>query len=724
MNDLAIDASALARLCASYGIATDYRDVFGVVHRVAPGTQRALLAAMGVKIDNPADIEAAWRARTATTFGRRLPPVYVVRTGEAISLPVNLPQGESQLRWRLVLEEGEVRTGVTAVDFSGGTHEQLEGATFLHARVALPVAPPLGYHEFTLERDDAEEAMPLIVVPTTCYLPPAFERGERRLGLAVQLYALRSEQNFGIGDFGDLKRLVEGLAPRGFATVGLNPLHALFPHNPEHASPYSPSSRNYLNVWYLDVSAMPDVRASAAAQALLNAPEFAARLNEARRRHNVDYVEVALLKLPVLQAAYRHFLTLDAAHERVRAFRDYVQAMGESLKLQSIYEALQAYLHGRDRKFWGWPVWPQEYRSPMLPAVKAFAEAHAQEVEFYAYLQWQADVQLGEAAQAARSAGMEIGLYRDLAVGVDIAGAEAWAHQGLYAHGATVGCPPDEFNLKGQNWGLPPYVPGALRDAGYAPYIATLRANMRHAGALRIDHVMGLLRLFWVPPGEDAAAGAYVHYPLDDLLGILALESQRHRCLVVGEDLGTVPAEIRAALNAARVLSYKVFYFERGADGNFLAPRDYAQQALVAVTTHDLATLPGFWSGADLEERAALRLFPSPALEQAQRAAREQDRERLLAALQEEGLLPDLPPANGRLPATVLAAVYAYIARTPSFLMLVQAEDLQGDEVQVNLPGTTSERPNWRRRWAFELEEFLTSATLKAVAHTACERRG
>jgi len=724
MNDLSIDAAALARICATYGIATEYRDVFGVVHGVAPATQRALLAAMGVKIDNPADIEAAARARKAAMLGRRLPRVYVARAGETITLPVSLPQGETQLRWRLVLEGGDVQTGVAAVDFSAGTNEQLEGASFLQARMALPVAPPLGYHELTLERDDAEEAMPLIVAPPTCYLPPAFARGERRAGLAVQLYAVRSTQNFGIGDFGDLKRLVEGLAPLGFATVGLNPLHALFPHNPEHASPYSPSSRNFLNIWYLDVAAMPDARESAAAQALLNAPEFAARVNEARRRHNVDYVEVALLKLPVLQAAYRHFLTLDAAHERVRAFRDFAQAAGESLKLQSIYEALQAYLHGRDRKYWGWPVWPQEYRSPLLPAVKAFAEAHAQEVEFYAYLQWQADVQLGEAAQAARAAGMEIGLYRDLAVGVDIAGAEAWAHQGLYAHGATVGCPPDEFNLKGQNWGLPPYVPSALRDVGYAPFIATLRANMRHAGALRIDHVMGLLRLFWVPPGEDAAAGAYVHYPLDDLLGILALESQRHRCLVVGEDLGTVPDEIRTALQAARVLSYKLFYFERGGDGRFLAPRDYAEQALVAVTTHDLATLPGFWSGADLDERAALNLFPSPALEQQQRAAREQDRERLLAALEAEGLLTDLPPPNGRLPAAVLTAVYAYIARTPSYLMLVQAEDLQGDEVQVNLPGTTGERPNWRRRWAFELEEFLTSAALKAVANAARERRG
>lgn len=290
----------------------------------------------------------------------------------------------------------------------------------------------------------------------------------------------------------------------------------------------------------------------------------------------------------------------------------------------------------------------------------------------------------------------------------------------MYALEAGIGAPPDDFNLNGQDWGLPPLVPERLRDAAYAPFIATLRHNMRHAGALRIDHVMGLMRLYWVPPGGTPADGTYVSYPLDDLLGILALESQRNRCLVIGEDLGTVPDQVRQALRPLGVLSYRLLYFAREADGAFLRPADYPAQALVAASTHDLPTLRGYWQGHDLDVRRTLDLFPSQEVREQQIVARARDRARLLMALEREGLLPPglsvHPVAVPDMTPELAAAIHVLVARTPAKVMMIQPEDVLGQVEQANLPGTTDQHPNWRRKLPLNLEEWQSDPRVLALA--------
>jgi (1->4)-alpha-D-glucan 1-alpha-D-glucosylmutase len=505
---------------------------------------------------------------------------------------------------------------------------------------------------------------------------------------------------------------LEQWARRGAALVGVNPLHALFPHDPARASPYSPSSRLFLNVLYLDPEQIEDIHECEAARDLLASVAFRSRLDALRAPELIDYAEVAQAKRGVLEQLYASFRSrhLEQGGPRAHAFRVFQQRGGQALELHALFEALQEHFHRLDPGIWGWPAWPQAYRDPASAQVREFAHDNRARVEFYQWLQWQADVQLEGIGQRSLEHQLGVGLYGDLAVSVDRGGAEAWAGQDLYALSASIGAPPDDFNLNGQDWGLPPWIPRRLRAAAYAPFIATLRANMRHTGALRVDHVMGLMRLFWIPPQTGAQQGAYVRYPLDDLLGILALESHRNRCMVIGEDLGTVPDAVRDALRRAGVLSYRLLYFERKPGGEFNAPAEYPTQALVAASTHDLPTLAGFWTGRDLELRARLKLFPSEEVRQQQLLARVQDRARLLAALGREGLLPDdgrLDPAATREFSVQLGrALHLYLARTPSKVLLVQLEDVLGALDQINVPGTTDQYPNWRGRLATELERW------------------
>jgi 4-alpha-glucanotransferase len=362
--------------------------------------------------------------------------------------------------------------------------------------------------------------------------------------------------------------------------------------------------------------------------------------------------------------------------------------------------------------------------------VKAFSAAQLERVEYFEYLQWEADRQLGRAAEMGREGGLSIGLYRDLAVGVDPCGAEAWSDQELHVLGATIGAPPDLLNLKGQNWGLTPVNPIVLRRRGFAPFIANLRANMRHAGALRIDHVMALQRLYWVPSGREATEGAYVSYPMNDLLRVLALESQRNRCLVVGEDLGTVPTGFRDRMREANILSCRVLLFEREADGAFASPDQYPALAAASVGTHDLATLTGYWMGRDIEWRRSLDLYPTPEHRSRDEAERVVDRQRLLEALTREGVLSaDAGRATMRemtAPAFSFelgAAVQRFLARSKAHLVLAQIEDLLGELEQINLPGTLDQHPNWCRKLSVALDELLQGQALTQLAASLNEAR-
>lgn len=711
------ELDALHELARLHGVQLLWHDIWGVEREVAEPTMRALLAAMHVPAENDGQVHAALHARQVELWCERVPPVMVVRAGEQpvrmlLRLPCALdarpltlslqPQSGPPRSWRFLpdtLAEQE-RARVDGVPHVARQLELLE-----------PVEP--GYYRYALSDDEQPLGEgTLVAAPRTIYMPPAL-RGEARVwGPAIQLYALRSRRDWGIGDFTGLRQALEQWAARGAALVGVNPLHALFPHDPARASPYSPSSRLFFNTIYLDPERIEDIHECEPARGLLESTAFRARLDALRKRELIDYVGVAQAKREVLEQLYASFCSRHLAQgsPRAHAFRAFQQRGGATLELHALFEALQEHFHRLDPAVWGWRVWPQAYRDPASEQVREFAQANRARVEFYQWLQWQADSQLEGIGLHSQELALCVGLYGDLAVSVDPGGAEAWAEQDLYALTASIGAPPDDFNLNGQDWGLPPWIPQRLRAAAYAPFIATLRANMRHAGALRIDHVMGLMRLFWIPQQSGARQGAYVHYPLDDLLGIVALESHRNRCMVIGEDLGTVPDAVRDALHRAGVLSYRLLYFERRPDGEYKAPAEYPAQALVAASTHDLPTLAGFWEGRDLELRARLKLFPSEEVQQQQVRARAQDRARLLAALQREGLLPDGasldPAAMQQLTAQLGRALHLYLARTPCKVLLVQLEDMLGMPDQVNLPGTTDQYPNWRRRLAMDLERW------------------
>ncbi|HMM75628.1 MAG TPA: malto-oligosyltrehalose synthase [Gammaproteobacteria bacterium] len=700
------DEDTLALRAAALGIDAGFHDVRGEWHAASADTLRALIACLGATADTAA---APW-------------PAAIVRRRAALDAPLRVRLPADRRLDGLHLEVGHE-------DGSTARHPAplRRAADGLELALALPPLP-LGYHRLALcegERRLAETT--LIVTPERCHLPAALAGESRLWGPAVQLYALRSARNWGIGDFTDLGNLLEQWAAHGAGLVGLSPLHALFIDEPARASPYSPSSRLFLNPLYLDVERIEDLRDCAAAKARLAAPEFQARLAALRAEDYVDYAAVATLKLELLALLHAAFRTRSVADEpRAQDFARFRAEAGIELRRHALWEALRE--HFAATGLHDWRGWPADYRDPESPAVAAFLAAHGERVEFFEYLQWQCDRQLAEIAARARALGLPIGLYGDLAVSVDRSGSETWSHPQAYALDASIGAPPDDFSLEGQDWGLPPPIPAQLRASGYAPFIALLRRCMRHFGALRIDHVMGLMRLYWIPPGAGARAGTYVRYPLADLLGILALESERHRCVVVGEDLGTVPEEIRAALDAQGVLSYRLLYFERAADGGFRAPAEYPAQALVAAGTHDLPTLAGYWEGRDLALRAALGLFPTDEIRQQQILARADARARLLLRLEDEGLLPPGATADPqtlpRMVPVLARALYALLARTPSKLLLVQLEDVPGLREQANLPGTVAEHPNWRRKIDPPLEDWPGDERYVALCATLRAERG
>jgi (1->4)-alpha-D-glucan 1-alpha-D-glucosylmutase len=680
------DRAALERLCERLGVATAYHDIWGHRHAAPDASLLAFLKAFGVDAGSRDAIAAADRAADDAAARAGAPPAAALQANDADwRVDLRLPHGMRPVRWAIDTEDGQRFEGAADVTADGSP-------TFAH-RLATGVALPAGYHRLRIE--GLAGSTLLIAAPPRCWQPEALEHGGRLWGPTVQLYGVRSDDNWGIGDFSDLGRIVEQWGGRGAGLVGLNPLHALFSHNPAHISPYSPSSRLRLNTLYIDVEAVEDMRECEPAQSLVRSAGFQARLEALREREHVDYPRVAAVKWPVLEMLYAHFRAhhLDRGTARASEFRAFQAAGGADLRGHALFEALQARFHAEDPAVWGWPVWPEAWRDPSSDVVRRWAEQHLDRVEYHEYLQWQAERQLARVQAHCVARGLSIGLYLDLAVSVDRAGSDTWSHQGIYSLDASVGAPPDEFNRQGQAWGLPPLRPDRLRDSGYALFIETLRAGMRHAGALRIDHVMGLMRLFWIPPGQSARDGAYVHYRADELLAIVALESQRHRCMVIGEDLGTVPPEIRHALAERGVLSYRLLYFERDGD-RFKTAHEYPRDALVAISTHDLPTLAGWWHGRDVEWRRDLGLLPDAATAKALQDGRRHERRSLLAALG-QAADTDEPPFE---------AAQLHAAGTPCKVMVLQLEDALGVVEQANLPGTVDEHPNWRRKLPMDLD--------------------
>ena len=583
--------------------------------------------------------EALRRAMGAEGDAPPPAPVIVGRAGERVDIAAPA---------RLVLEDG------AALDFDG----------------TLPVDVPPGYHE--LQPGDDGPPIRLIVSPGRCPVPT-----RRGWGWAAQLYATRSSQSWGIGDLADLRRLGRWAAGLGASTILINPLSAPLPLRAQQSSPYYPSSRRFLNPLYLRVEEAPG---AAALGPDLQRLAALGRALDAERV--IDRTRVFDLKMEALERLWAKTNVADADFER------WVRERGASLREFAIFCALAEH-HGG-----GWHAWPAEHHRPGSPEVTRFAEVHAARVRFHQWLQWLLERQLAAAAA-------EIGIMQDLPIGVDPDGADAWAWQDALATGASVGAPPDPFVPRGQDWGLPPFVPHRLRALGYGPFIETIRASLRHGGGLRIDHVMGLFRLFWVPRGLPPAEGGYVRYPADDLLAIVALESQRTGATVVGEDLGTVEDGVREQLAAHGILSYRVVWFEDR------PPARYPPLAMAAVTTHDLPTVGGLWTGDDLAEQRKLGLVGDNAALDATRAR--------LGAL--VGLAPDAAVAD------VIEATHARLAEAPSLLVTATLDDALAVRERPNVPGTSRERPNWSIALPLTLEALETAPLARRIADILAARR-
>ena len=716
----------IERLARARGIGDAYHDYQGELKRFSLQTKAAILRAMHCRLDDVATLEAQIRESEAAHPAGLLGEVAVLRAG-ARAVPINTPalEHDAALRWTVELEGGGERAGEARVwELPERGSYQRDGHWFVMRDLPLPGDLPSGYHRLRIAHEFAGPAgCPLIVTPGRCHEPPSLAAGRRLWGVAVQLYTLRSDHNWGIGDFTDLQEVLRLAAAQGADFVGISPVHALFPSDATQCSPYSASSRHALNVLYIDVSAVLEVQGSRRAQAIMADPGFRARLAKVRAATHVDYAGVASLKMPVLEAAFERFRTEHLARHTARAAacRAFLRERGEALRLHTVFDALDAHMRRTHGTAAGWHNWPDEYRDPAGAAVRRFAETHADAIDFHGYLQWLAAQQLEAVRQLGRELALEVGLYGDYAVGVNASGSETWSDQSLYCLGAAIGAPPDPLGVAGQEWGIPPQDPRALRRAAYAPFVALIRASMRHCGALRLDHVMALFRQWWVPRGFKSADGGYVHYPLDHLLAVVALESRRQQCLVVGEDLGVVPDEIRRALPRFGVYHYKVAMFEQK-EGEFVAPADYARQALATVTTHDLPTLHGWWSGHDIDLWERLGFYADADTGVRARAQRGEERARLLRALRREGLWPDeqgIPEYS----VDLARAVHVYLARSAAALVTVQLEDMTGMLEPVNLPGTSTEYSNWTRRMTASATDIFARADVRALAAAIAEAR-
>ena len=649
---------AIRKLAREAGIATDWIDAADQPQRVSVGSLRAILAALGYPCSTRNDIaESRVRLRELSSDARTF---FTATAGEPISLSLG------------------------------------------RNRAVLPPIHEPGYHHLRVGGRD----ITLAIAPPRCITFGDIAPGERLYGLAVQLYSLRRARE-SIGDTAALRDLVASAAREGADTIALSPTHSLFAADPAHYGPYSPSSRLFLNPLYADPAAVFGADRVAALDGGVQLGQDAL----------IDWPEAGRAKHTLLRRLFDGFTAIDITQKTALAsdFEGFVRDGGDRLHEHALFEALHQHWFGADEPAWSWSEWPAGWRTPGAAAARDFAQRDAASIQFHMFAQWLVARSFAAVQQEARDAGMRIGLMSDLAVGMSPGGSHAWSRQQDLLPGLTIGAPPDLFNPRGQDWGLTGFSPQALIASGFEPFIATLRAALRHAGGVRIDHVMGLTRLWLVPHGASSADGAYLSYPLDEMLRLIALESHRHRAIVIGEDLGTVQPEFRARLARAGIAGMDVLWFQR-AGASFTPPTAWRSDAVAMTTTHDLPTVAGWWKGADIATRAAIGLADQAA-ETRQRA---QDRVALWSAFRDAGAASGEPPEDDAAPA--VDAAIAFTAQSPAALALIPLEDVLGLAEQPNLPGTIDEHPNWRRRLARPASELLSAPDVRRRLKTLRER--
>ena len=668
-------APSLVELARRYGVATEYEDWTGTRTAVSESTLVAVLDALGVSAATEDERAAALVDHERDYWSRSLPPMIVGRAGTASSFWAHVTHGDPVGLW-IRLEDGTVRTDLRQLENNRAPYD-LDGRWIGEATFELPGDLPLGYHRLDLRVGSFDTSTPVIVSPASLELPARLGTN-RAWGLATQLYSVRSQRSWGVGDLTDLADLAVWSAARhGAGFVLVNPVHAAAPTAPMEPSPYLPTSRRFVNPLYLRVEAIPEYAYVRQRGRIRKArTEVQAR---ADRAELINRDAVWKAKRAALESVY----LVERSAGRELAYAAYRDREGRSLDDFATWCAL-AEKYGND-----WHQWPEELQHPSNAAVADFAAEHATTVDFHRWLQWQLDDQLTATQATAVQAGMDLGIMHDLAVGVDPNGADAWALQDVLALGVTAGAPPDEFNQLGQDWSQPPWRPDQLVYDAYEPFRALVNAVLRHAGGVRIDHIIGLFRLWWIPKGAPPTDGTYVRYDHEAMIGVVALEAHRAGAVVVGEDLGTVEPWVRDYLRERGLFGTSILWFEADGDGGPLPAEKWREYCLSSVTTHDLPPTAGYLAGEHVRLREKLGLLTRPADEelagdQAQQAA-------WLAELRRVGLLGDDPTVD-----QVVLALYRYLGRTPSKLLSLSLADAVGDVRTQNQPGTTDEYPNWR----------------------------
>ncbi|MEQ1948965.1 MAG: 4-alpha-glucanotransferase [Bryobacteraceae bacterium] len=682
-----IERELLEKASQVYGIEPAYTDVFGRAHETSEYVARLLLRSFGVPADSREDLARALDRREAARWKRGIDETYVLRenadsieiripaarSGDTVKLELNWEGGEKQHHWFWLPELKQ--TGSATID----------GVEYFAKRLPLPAPLRLGYHHMCVHWVKSPE-LETLASAHFIVCPPRVKEADRRMaGIGVSLYGLRSARNWGCGDFTDLRVLVDAFAPAGAAFVALNPLHAIANRAPYNTSPYLPECAFYRNFIYLDVEKCGAVQID---------EEMAREIEALRASEFVEYERVAALKLKALGKIFDEF---PGSPE----FDAYLVQERQLLEDYGIFCFLDEEMHRRDPNVWLWTQWPEEYRDPRSPAVREFREQNRQRVRFFQFLQWQLSRQAAEAHAYAREKGMAVGVYHDLALATDRYGFDLWANRPFYNGRCRSGAPPDDVAPHGQDWGFPPPDREAHKKDGYAMFAKSIRKAAESGGALRIDHVMRFFRLYTIPDEVDATQGAYVRDFAEELIGVLALESVRGNFIVVGEDLGTVTGEVRHALAMAGILSYKLLWFERNRDGRFRAPHEYPENALASATTHDLPTLTGFMLGRDIEARKSSNLVDDATYQQ-QWESRRREIDLLRQCLRDAGFEDD---------------PLGYVLSTPCRLAVINQEELSGETEQQNLPGSTWQYPNWRRKMRGAVEELqpLAERFAKAV---------
>lgn len=686
---------ALRALARAAGIAAEWETYTGEERVISEDTLRAVLRALGYACSSDAEIAESRERLTAPEGLAALPPLITALAGRKIRLSVDddLPR-----RARLLLEGGGARE-LTPLPALGG--------------IELPAIIEPGYHRLSI----GEREIVLAVAPERAVTIGDVAQERRLWGLAAQAYGLRHPDDGGIGDAAGIAALAEAAARHGAAALALSPLHAMFAARPERYSPYSPSSRLFLNPLYAAPSMVfGEAVVTETLSALSGRYDFS-RLEVAPL---IDWTASSAAKLTLLRALFDRFVDAPNALAALSAdFAEFRLQGGEWLAQHAAFEALQAEQLALGQPP-DWHCWPADLRNPAGPAVAAFRAARRREVLFHMFLQWLADRSLTAAQRRARAAGMPVGLIADLAVGMDPAGSHAWSRPQDMLSGLTIGAPPDLFNSSGQQWGITGFSPRALAETGFAPFLGTLRAALRHAGGVRIDHAMGLQRLWVVPAGGLPSDGAYLTYPLTDMLRLVALESYRHRAIAIGEDLGTVPAGLRDRFAAHGVYGMRVMWFEK--DGDFIPPEAWDRDVAAMTSTHDLPTLAGWWTGADIRLRANLGVLGSNQRHVNLEAERAGERAAIWRAFRAAGIVRGEAPAADD-PQPFVDAAIRFVARAASWLTLLPLEDVLGSSEQPNLPGTIDQHPNWRRRMSLSAGELLDAPSVaRRLADVEAER--